>query len=382
MSEIKDILALHDRASKQTERLAFATVISTEGPSYRSAGSRSLVIEDGRFGGGLSAGCLEGDIACRLDSNTAPFIVEYNLSEEDEIRGFPFGCGGTVQVLVEPLPNSGALRAVQWLLELEEPAVLITVVKTDETSECTDESITIGSRFGINQSGTSTFRDGLEEWNSEIADSASSGLKWICESVFQDQKSRLFVIGFENQKLTMFAEFFEPAINVTIFGDGEDARILESLAHSVGMTVARISRHDVRLSINLAEEIPSIKRSYAVVMTHDLNLDTKVLNQLLAAMPPYLGVMGPRSRTEKILTSLGVTPSTILNRAEVYAPVGLNMAAETPSQIALSIIAEIQTVSRKVQPKHLRDSSGAIHYRWQKSAAAASHSKIETRIGD
>ncbi|CAN5574824.1 hypothetical protein BH10CYA1_BH10CYA1_21890 [soil metagenome] len=369
MSEIKDILALHDRASKQTEKLAFATVISTEGPSYRSAGSRSLVIEDGTFEGGLSAGCLEVDIACRLDSNSEPFIVEYDLSEEDDIRGFPFGCGGTVQVFVEPLPNNEALRAVQWLSELEEPALLVTVVKVDEINECTDLSIRVGSRFGISESGSSTFGDAIAELNS------------ICKLVLQDQKSKLLAVEVENQKLTLFAEFFEPAINVAIFGDGEDARILESLAHNVGMTVARISRHDIRSSTSLTEEFPSLTRSYSVVMTHDLNLDTKVLNQLTTAMPPYLGVMGPRSRTEKILLSLGVDPSTILERTEVYAPVGLNMAAETPSEIALSIIAEIQTVSRKVQPKHLRDSSGAIHDRWQKSSDASADLKLETRIG-
>ena len=160
MSEIKDILALYNRASAEDRKLAFATVISTEGPSYRSAGARSLVIEDGTFGGGLSAGCLEGDIACRLDGNTVPFIVEYDLSEEDDIRGFPFGCGGTVQVFVEPLPNSGALIAVQWLSELNEPAVLLTVVKTEEATGFSTNVIKVGARFGISESGASLFSDG------------------------------------------------------------------------------------------------------------------------------------------------------------------------------------------------------------------------------
>jgi xanthine/CO dehydrogenase XdhC/CoxF family maturation factor len=99
-------------------------------------------------------------------------------------------------------------------------------------------------------------------------------------------------------------------------------------------------------------------------MTHDLNLDTKVLEQLLVNIPPYVGVMGPRSRTQKILTDIGADPSVIFNQPNFYSPVGLNMAAETPAEIALSIIAEIQTVSRKTHPQHLRDKDGAIHERW------------------
>jgi len=363
MSEIKDILALYTRASKENRKLAFATVISTEGPSYRSAGSRSLVIEDGTFGGGLSAGCLEGDIACRLDGSTTPFIVTYDLSEEDDIRGFPFGCGGSVEVFVEPLPNPGALNAVQWLSELNEPAVLLTVVRIDEVSKDGDEKIKVSARYGVSESGSSAFSDGTCD--------GFRDLNSLWRSAFQARKSKLVSIEFENRKLTLFAELFEPAINVVIFGDGEDARNLETLAHNVGMTATRISRHDIRSSVSLLEEIPSLMHSYALVMTHDLNLDTKVLHQLLAAVPPYLGIMGPRSRTEKMLTGIGAIPAEILSREEVFAPVGLNMAAETPSEIALSIIAEIQTVSRKVQPKHLRDTSGAIHERWQKTESGS-----------
>lgn len=371
MSEINDILALHDRASKRTEKLALATVISTEGPSYRSAGSRSLIVEDGTFGGGLSAGCLEGDIACRLEGNSTPFIVEYDLSEEDDIRGFPFGCGGTVQVFVEPLPNANALNAVRWLAKLHEPAVMLTVVKVHESStdregytetdaeNLAEKGVAVGARFGISESGASSLSDELSKFY-------QLHFALICKAIHQDRQSKLMAIEIENSKLTVFAEFFEPAINVAIFGDGEDARILQSLAHEVGMNVLRISKHDIRTSVCMLEEIPSLHRSYTVVMTHDLNLDTKVLNQLIATLPPYLGVMGPRTRTEKMLASVGADSAESLSHPNVYAPVGLNMAAETPSEIALSIIAEIQTVSRKVQPKHLRDSHGAIHERWQK----------------
>ncbi len=151
MSEINDILAFYDQASASNQRCALATVIKTEGPSYRSLGARSLICDDGKFGGGLSAGCLEADVGCRLDSSGEPFFVEYDLSTADDVRGFPFGCGGKVEIFVEPLPNERALNAVRWFASLNEPAVMLTVIKSAV------ETVEIGSRFGINASATERF---------------------------------------------------------------------------------------------------------------------------------------------------------------------------------------------------------------------------------
>ena len=106
MSENQDIILLYKRLSSSQARLALATLISAKGSSYRRPGSRALIVDDGTSVGGLSAGCLEKDITCRLDSSTTePFCLDYDLTaeQEDDPRGFPFGCGGQVIVLVEPL---------------------------------------------------------------------------------------------------------------------------------------------------------------------------------------------------------------------------------------------------------------------------------------
>jgi xanthine dehydrogenase accessory factor len=350
MSEIQDILNLHERVSLQSENFAFATVIQTDGPSYRSAGARSLIVEDGTFRGGLSAGCLEGDIACRLDGGTKPFIVEYDLSTEDDLRGFPFGCGGTVQIFVEPLPNADALNAMRWLGELRQPAALATVVRVNDRGKDLNP-ITVGARYGVSASGSCRFESGL------------SDVEAICLDAFALKKSKIEIVQQSNQELTVFVEYFEPAIEICIFGDGEDARFLDSLATNIGMNVHRFSRQQIRSSNHFQEEIPALRLSYIVVMTHDLNLDTKVIGQITATMPPYLGVMGPRSRTERILTGLNLDAQDILNHPNFYSPVGLNMAAETPQEIALSVLSEIQTVARNAKAGHLRDSTGAIHDR-------------------
>ncbi len=360
MSEIDDILFLHDQVSKGKEKFALATVISTSGPSYRSPGARSLIVEDGTFRGGLSAGCLEADIACRLDGGIKPFLVEYDLSTEDDVRGFPFGCGGTVEIFVEPLPNDSALNAVRWLAELQEPAVMITVIEIQEPVTIHDTfALTAGARFGITASGVREFQGGL----------SFSHVERLCLALFDSKKNKVTDVRLTNQHVRIFAEYYEPAINICLFGDGEDARFLESFATNVGMNVRRFSRQQVRSSLSLLAEIPSLQSAYTIVMTHDLNLDAKVLGQVAAAMPPYLGVMGPRARTERICRGLDLDFQQLLDHPNLYSPVGLDMTAETPGEIALSILAEIQIVARNRKPGHLRDSLGAIHERGQSPIA-------------
>ena len=343
MTEIEEILQFFDRASDGNAKSALATVISTNGPSYRSPGARSLVCDDGTFRGGLSAGCLEADIACRLDGGKEPFVVQYDLSSADDVRGFPFGCGGNVEIFVEPLAGEAALDALRWLSCLDEPAVMITVIRSDERAA--------GSRYGVSMSGEAQFGDdlGLEHGDRLI------------RTAFETKKS--LVVEMPGGKARIFVEYFEPAVSLTIFGDGEDALMLADFAGSVGMRVNRVSRKDIRASKNEKSQLTITNGCYCAVMTHDLNLDAQALEAALKAEPRYLGIMGPKSRTERLLSMLDSEYRQLAERVNIYAPIGLDMRAETPREIALSIVAEIQSVARMRRPAHLRDVQGAIHDR-------------------
>lgn len=357
MSETEDLLDFYKRIANSGGRAALATVIKTDGPSYRSPGAHSIICEDGNFRGGLSAGCLEGDVACRLDSCTQPFIVEYDLSTEDDIRGFPFGCGGNVEIFVEPLPNETAIEALRWLSLRNEPAVMLTVV--GETNSEREKSELTGKRLGVALSG-------LDAYQFESAGTFDQGNELVSkfiESTFEAKKSQLDVLTLNGQSVRVFAEYYEPATTIYIYGDGEDAHLLETFAHSVGMYVQRFSKNQIRATSSLYADFPAMTYAYNVVMTHDLNLDTDVIKQVLQAQPNYLGVMGPRSRTERIISSLDMEIRSLLQSHSLYAPIGLDIGAETPNEIALSIIAEIQAVSKKCTAKHLRDLNGAIHSR-------------------
>ncbi len=343
------MLALYERLEEGVN-CALATVIETEGPSYRSAGAQSLVTDDGLFRGGLSAGCLEGDVACRLDGASSSFIVQYDLSAADEIRGFPFGCGGTVKVLVEPLSTgSGAIDSLRWLVANRQQAALITVLPGNDINH---PRMTAGARFGITQSGCSFNFDGLSS-------AESIELSEILRRALGQKSSAVQEVTIANLALSVFVQYYKPVITVTIYGDSEDAQVLRHLAETVGYQVNLLSKSDVR-----AGKFSCDPSQFCVVMTHDLDCDTLVVNYMLtAAAPEYLGILGPKTRTEKMLTALGFNSNEVLTDTCVFAPAGLNIGAETPAEIALSIVAELQAVSRRCRPDHLRDKAGAIHDR-------------------
>ncbi|HEY9793172.1 MAG TPA: XdhC family protein [Candidatus Obscuribacterales bacterium] len=337
MNELDRIVQFFEDMSARELRTGLATVVKTEGPSYRSPGSRSLICENGTYVGGLSAGCLEADIACRLDGAKYPFMVSYDLSSADDVRGFPFGCGGNVQIHVEPIRCPAQLDFVRWVNGTDEPAVLVTPIRGGEDAN--------GVHFATTHSGNAF---GRLLWHAQI--------DACIQTAFSSKTSRCVRL---EDGVELFIEYFEPPVHVTIFGDGEDALALAELGESVGMSVERFSRRDLRSD----QRLPLKRNAFFVVMTHDLNLDTTAVGLAISTSPRYLGIMGPRSRTERLYALLTDEERRMAEEMEIHAPIGLDMAAETPREIALSIASEIQTIARGRKPAHLCHGLGAIHDR-------------------
>jgi xanthine/CO dehydrogenase XdhC/CoxF family maturation factor len=105
-------------------------------------------------------------------------------------------------------------------------------------------------------------------------------------------------------------------------------------------------------------ELPAGRDSYAVVMTHSLKRDTEWVRRLVATDVSYIGVLGPRARTARILEEVGARA-----RGRVFGPVGLDLGADGPEQVALSIVAELLAVRSGREPRHLRESEVALHAR-------------------
>lgn len=149
-----------------------------------------------------------------------------------------------------------------------------------------------------------------------------------------------------------FLQEIEPPIQLVIFGDGPDSIPLRAFAEVLGWNV---------IEIDQAADLPSRldERSAAIVKSHNYGRDFAALRHLLQLDLPYVGLLGPRKRRDQLLNA--VLDSGISIDAEVFAPAGLDLGAETPEEIALALISEIQAVFAGASAESLRDRKAPIH---------------------
>jgi xanthine/CO dehydrogenase XdhC/CoxF family maturation factor len=175
-----------------------------------------------------------------------------------------------------------------------------------------------------------------------------------------------------------FIELLRPRVELIICGAGNDALPLEAIAHIVGWhitiadgrkTYANSKRFSKATKIFVgkpAEVIPQItihEQSIFVLMSHNYQYDIEMLRLLIKSPCAYIGILGPKKKTEKMLAELAqdgmeITAAVI---EKIHGPAGLDIGAETPQEIALSIISEIKAVLSKKAGGALRNKSGFIH---------------------
>jgi xanthine/CO dehydrogenase XdhC/CoxF family maturation factor len=309
-----------------------ATLVSISGSSYRRPGARLLVRTDGTRLGSISGGCLEEDVMARAAkvhaTGRAETVVYDTTSENDLVWGVGLGCHGVVHVLLERVqPQPAWAHALAKNFRQHRPTAL--AVSYDDTA--------------IESMGTRLAAPG---------DCAESGRQ--------------------------FLDLIPPAPALTIFGAGDDAQPLARLAHELGWettiadprpafaTAARFPTA-ANLVVGRAEDLVARAAppsdGLAVVMTHHYVHDRPILRDLLARPLAYLGLLGPKKRAEKILADLEATGTAIppAQRARLHAPIGLDLGADAPEQVALSILAEMQAALTGRDARPLRERSRPIH---------------------
>jgi xanthine dehydrogenase accessory factor len=322
MSEIARILAALDAAPGQPA--ALATLVQVEGSSYRRPGARLLLLADDTRLGSISGGCLEEDVMERarrvLASGTPELAVYDTTAENDLVWGVGLGCQGVVRILLERIPadRPGWVAALRANLHARRDTALVVGPK--------------GTRLA----------DGAPATAGE------------------------------------FHEIIPAPPALVICGAGDDARPLAQLAKAAGWHVSVADARPAYASRErfpevdaiLAEPIPELvgklrfdARTYAVVMTHRYADDREFLRALLPQELPYLGQLGPRVRTDRILGELKADGVALEAGAlaKLHAPVGLDLGGNTPETVALAILAELESRLNGRTPGHLRDRTGPIH---------------------
>jgi xanthine dehydrogenase accessory factor len=380
MNEVRAIIEAFDGANKRGEQCALATVVSVEGSSYRRPGARMLVCEGGATTGTISAGCLESDViehAKRVIRTGAAKLVEYNTaSTSDEMAwGLGLGCNGIVRVLVEPLAyGSLYVEALRRSCEANACAVSVATVY-QHTPLCSIPAaarVAIGARLFIDEGGE-TIRENL-------SDEAASLIETDVRLTTRAESACARIYEGACGSLKIFVETLLPPVQVIVFGAGHDALSVVELARGLGWqtevvdTQARpvsLSRFALADRVTLArpEEVGSrvrvTPRTLTLLMSHNYSHDLELLKFLLASPARYIGVMGPRKRTERMLSEVAATDEAFRlweeDRERLYSPAGLDIGANAPAEIALSIIAEMRAVLDGRRGGMLRERRGSIH---------------------
>lgn len=361
MKELRNIFTQLE-GMDDTRHVGLATVVKVNGSSYRNVGAKMLVTGNGRWTGGLSGGCLEGDALRKMRHVIETGISMTHTYDTSKADGGPIGaalgCNGIIDVLFEPFVQNATLFA-----RLREN------LKNRKTS-------VIGYVFSVHAEGMSRFcskflfdgelRTHMMQHVTPAVDYASCAL----------DKGESVLCRFEtgNEIFDVLYEIVHPPVLLHVFGGGRDVVPLTQIAHLLGWEVSVYYNCQVQMMTagfddyvilhtkDPAEiDIRFDARSPAVIMSHNYGFDVDALAMLAENKDiPYLGVLGPRKRTEKMLGETGKQPTE-----RVFFPAGLDLDADGAEEIALSIIAEIQSVLKGTEASSLRDHAGPIHDRRQ-----------------
>jgi xanthine dehydrogenase accessory factor len=371
MKEIKSIIATYDQLDHSTTKAALATVVSVEGSSYRRQGARMLVMDNGLWIGGISGGCLEGDALKRarlaITKSTAS-LVTYDTSEEDAYQiGVGLGCNGIIDVLFMPLnfddPQNPVAIVKSCLTSPRKTNILITVshLMGDWKTIQTGKVIKYEDRHSLEILNDSAIADQMQEKISELT--------------MQGKSSSLRMETTKGKQLTVFVEILPPEIHLVLMGHQYDVYPLTRLAKEIGWRVTIASNPlKINSAISQADEVlkydqfdPEKADTYTAIllMSHDFRTDKINLPRALLSPAPYIGLLGPKTRAQKIFNELNAEGKWIdeKNMERIFAPAGLDIGAASPEEIGLSLIAEIRAVFSKREGGFLKLRQSTIHER-------------------
>ncbi|HSU33100.1 MAG TPA: XdhC family protein [Bryobacteraceae bacterium] len=359
MTQLEQILELWKQARSAGEAAVLATVVKTQGSSYRLPGARLLITASGQRAGSISGGCLEDDLVKKAWwlTEKGPMVRRYDTTPDGEIGpSFGLGCNGIIHVLLQRLdPRArSVLDLLREVRESRRPAAVAHILQPREL---------VGEAIDLDTHG---------EVASHISDTrVAVWLRQQAGLALQENRSRAVV---DEGGLEAFCEVLAPPIQLLIFGAGDDAVPVVEMANYFGW---RVSVLDGRAHYARRERFPSADEvlvrpagesgvqavidpwTAAVLMTHSYSQDLEIVRELSAMPLAYVGILGPRKRTSQLLAEAGVSPSSI--GPALHGPMGLDIGADGPEQVALAIVAEIQAAFNGRPGGFLRERAGSIH---------------------
>lgn len=369
MKELRVILEAYEKLRNNSSGMALATIVKAKGSTYRRAGARMLLTVEGEMVGSISGGCLEGDLlerAKKVMQSGKPEMVRYDTSSDDDlVWGLGLGCAGVVDVLVESLATERPdhIAFLADCVEHERAGVMATVIRVEGSA-----GVVVGSRLLLRKGAEPVDQLGNHDLSAAVLPDARDVLA-SGRSVVKEYGST-----------EVFIEALQPPVPLVILGAGHDAIPVAKLAKDLGWSVTVADSRAAFLTrerfasadkVILSEPQDVLKHvrieahSAVVIMSHNYAHDRNYLGQLLGMPVRYLAVLGPKKRTEMLIQDLRKDGIAVTDEqvSRLFSPAGMDMGAETPEEIALAIIGEIQTVLAGRSGGLLRDRKGPIHSR-------------------
>lgn len=377
---MEDLLSTLQRCWEKRESAVLATIVETEGSTYRRAGAKSLILSDGKFLGVLSGGCVEQDIfehARDVIETRESKWIDYDLRQDDAMPwGLGIGCNGAMKILLQLFDPVHQPERAKTMIEILRkpyesaiPFACLTVISSDYSG------IPIGTQWIVEETEEWWSREGvdLKPFVPHITQLKEKGKSWIVNQSLLDGKGRLI-------QLSCFVEIISPVSKAVIFGGGPDA---VPLVHQLKFLNWHVSVVDHRpdyanhAHFPEADEIVVVspgtfphnmvfdEMTYAVIMTHHYQQDMTFLKNLLSYPLSYIGLLGPRKRTKRLLSDIQKEGVTWTNESleKLHAPIGMDIGAEGPEAIALSVASEMMCCKNHREGGFLCEKDGPIHER-------------------
>jgi xanthine/CO dehydrogenase XdhC/CoxF family maturation factor len=364
MKDFQAIWKEYNRIGWGQRQGALATVVRVHGSSYRSPGARMLITDDGRWVGSISGGCLEGDALRKarlvMRDQTARLVTYDTREESNQQLGIGLGCNGVIDVLLQPLGQ--VVPVIGQVVAVNHPLALATVLNGPPAGD----SVLISDEGKVlkNASAATVANDLLPD----------------LQLLFNHRQSGVYEYPFAEGSSAVFMEYIQPVIHLILFGAGFDARPVSQLAASLGWRVEVTDEcvaHIAPVFFPHAEKLSLCRREWVdrdfavtpytacVLMSHNYEYDRDVLKKLLKTPAPYIGLLGPRKRFDKMLAEFAQEQIAVTERdfTRIHSPIGLDIGAEAPDEIAVSIIAEIQAKFANRPAGFLKNIHGPIHQR-------------------
>lgn len=348
-SWISPLLPLFEAERAAGRPLALAAVLHTAGSTYRKAGALMLITGDGRFAGLLSGGCLESDLAehaRKVIETGAARIVSYDLRNPDDVLwGLGVGCEGAMDILLArtgPANGWEPLAGFAAALEAQRPIATALVVESRLAS-------------GPPAGAVAMLRDAPDAAPVFVAPDGARGAAGPQVAHLLDRTLRAGSPQWlEGPDLRVFATPLALPPRVLLLGAGPDTLPLLDFGTRLGWKFTVVDHRPAYAQPGrlpgaaqvLCLRPPEVATALqvddfaaAVVMSHHLPSDLEYLRALATSAVPYVGLLGPAARRERLLSDLGTAAEPL--RPRLRAPIGLAIGGRTPESIALAIVAEL-----------------------------------------